>query len=59
MKANVDADLVDGKGAGVRGTPAFFINGRFVSGALPFEAFKEIIDEELTLKGLPLPKKGA
>lgn len=31
---------------GARGTPAFFINGRFLSGAQPFDAFKKIIDEE-------------
>ena len=35
--------------AGVNGTPAFFINGRLLSGAQPFEAFK-IIDDELALK---------
>ena len=29
------------------GTPAFFINGRMLSGAQPFEKFKEVIDEEL------------
>jgi len=33
--------------AGVTGTPAFYINGRMISGAQPFEAFKKIIDEEL------------
>ena len=32
---------------GARGTPAFFINGRFLSGAQPFPAFKKLIDEEL------------
>jgi protein-disulfide isomerase len=32
---------------GVRGTPAFFINGRFISGAVPIERFKAIIDEEM------------
>lgn len=32
---------------GARGTPAFFINGRFLSGAQPFDNFKKIIDEEL------------
>lgn len=32
---------------GARGTPAFFINGRFLSGAQPFESFQAIIDEEL------------
>ena len=32
---------------GARGTPAFFVNGRFLSGAQPKEAFKLVIDEEL------------
>lgn len=32
---------------GARGTPAFFINGRFLSGAQPFESFSALIDEEL------------
>ncbi len=32
---------------GVGATPAFFINGRFLSGAQPLPAFKAIIDEEL------------
>jgi protein-disulfide isomerase len=31
---------------GARGTPSFFINGRFSSGARPIEAFREIIDAE-------------
>jgi len=32
---------------GARGTPAFFVNGRFLSGAQPFPAFQALIDEEL------------
>ncbi|HWN70469.1 MAG TPA: DsbA family protein [Haliangium sp.] len=32
---------------GVRGTPSFFINGRFLSGAQPFENFRALIDAEL------------
>ena len=48
--ALVDADTRMGNDAGVNGTPAFFINGRMISGAQPFEAFKKIIDEELNLK---------
>jgi protein-disulfide isomerase len=31
----------------VTGTPSFFVNGRFLSGAQPFESFKRVIDEEL------------
>jgi protein-disulfide isomerase len=39
--------MQEGGALGVTGTPAFFINGRFLSGAQPFEAFQSIIDEEL------------
>ncbi len=48
--AEVDADIRAGDEAGVSGTPAFYINGRMLSGAQPFEAFQRIIDEELALK---------
>ena len=50
-KARVDADLRTGQDVGVDGTPAFFINGRLLSGAQPFDAFKRVIDEELAHKG--------
>ncbi len=43
----VQQDQAAGEKAGVSGTPAFFVNGRMISGARPFEAFKEIIDDEL------------
>ncbi len=43
----VDKDFADGQSYGVSGTPAFFINGRRISGAHPFSVFKTIIDEEL------------
>jgi protein-disulfide isomerase len=49
-KAEIDADIHAGDEAGVSGTPAFYINGRMLSGAQPFDAFKRIIDEELALK---------
>lgn len=45
--AAVKADADDGSKAGVNGTPAFFINGRLLSGAVPFAQFKTVIDEEL------------
>lgn len=32
---------------GARGTPSFFINGRFISGAQPPHTFEALIDEEL------------
>jgi protein-disulfide isomerase len=40
-----------GTRAGVTGTPAYFINGRMITGARPFEAFQEIIEGELKHKG--------
>jgi protein-disulfide isomerase len=49
----VDQDFSDGQKLGVRGTPAFFVNGRFLSGARPFEDFQQLIDEELQIKGFP------
>ena len=39
-----------GEEIGVRGTPAFFINGRLLSGAQPLEAFTAVIDAELAAK---------
>jgi len=46
-KDAVEKDIQAGQEAGVNGTPAFFINGRMLDGAQPFEKFKEVIDEEL------------
>lgn len=50
-KAAVDADVAQGNTLGVTGTPAFFINGRLLGGAFPFESFKELIDKELAGTG--------
>jgi protein-disulfide isomerase len=47
VKKAVDADAKEAGSLGVTGTPGFFINGRFLSGAKPFDAFKEVFDEEL------------
>ena len=43
----VAKDLTDAGKAGVRGTPHFFVNGKAISGAQPFEAFKAVIDIEI------------
>ena len=47
-KSGIDKDAAEASALGVTGTPAFFINGRYLSGAQPFPAFKKIIDEELS-----------
>jgi protein-disulfide isomerase len=51
-KEKVERNYDDGVKAGVSGTPAFFVNGRLLSGAQPLEAFKAVIDEELERLGL-------
>ncbi len=40
-------DLADGEAAGVDGTPASFINGQLISGAVPYATFKAAIDAAL------------
>ena len=47
VKGQVERDTKQANALQVGGTPGFFINGRFLSGAQPFPAFKQIIDEEL------------
>lgn len=47
VKDRIDRDTGQAAKVGVTGTPSFFINGRFLSGAQPFGAFKRLIDEEL------------
>ena len=44
---DIRAELEYGSSVGVTGTPAYFINGRMVSGARPFADFATIIDAEL------------
>jgi protein-disulfide isomerase len=49
--SQVAEDLQAGSSAGVSGTPALFINGRFINGAVPLEQITEVIDDELRRKG--------
>jgi protein-disulfide isomerase len=43
----VEHDLQDGINAGVNATPAFFVNGQPLNGAVPYERFKELVDGAL------------
>jgi protein-disulfide isomerase len=45
--AKIDEDLNAGKAVGVKGTPAQFVNGIFLSGAQPQQKFEQLIDEQL------------
>jgi protein-disulfide isomerase len=55
--AQVAADMSEGMKAGVTGTPALFINGRFINGAVPFAELQRVIDDELARKGIANTKK--
>jgi protein-disulfide isomerase len=46
-RAAIDADHHTAQAFAATGTPTFFINGRRVVGAVPFETMKTIIDEEI------------
>lgn len=52
VKKNQEA----GEEAGVQGTPAFFVNGTPISGAVPFEEFQKVIDKELAAAGATASK---
>ena len=43
----VQRQVEEGAKFGVSGTPGFFVNGRFLNGAVPLDAFVQIIEEEL------------
>ncbi len=43
----IEIDASEARGFGLSGTPAFLVNGILLSGALPIESFRELIDSEL------------
>ena len=45
--AAVQKHVDEGAKFGVSGTPGFFVNGRFLNGALPLETFVQVVEEEL------------
>lgn len=49
-KADIEKDEGEGRTAGVNGTPGFFVNGIFLSGAQGQDAFSRVIDDELSRK---------
>src|SRR3982751_5648860 len=47
-KARIQADMALAKQVGANGTPNFYIDGRNLVGAQPFEEFKKVIDDEIS-----------
>ncbi|WP_438020127.1 thioredoxin domain-containing protein [Sorangium sp. So ce315] len=54
-KAFVDSDNSVAEKAGISGTPAFVVNGYFISGAQPFSKFKKLIDKAMKEAGETAP----
>lgn len=56
----IDADMALGTSAGVQGTPTFFVNGRAINGAQPYEQFVQVVEQELAgarvLEGMGTPR---
>ena len=51
FKSKIEADREQGIKVGVAGTPGFFVNGVFLSGAQPQAEFEKIIDSQLAMLG--------
>lgn len=49
-KAEIRKDIAAAKKLGLTGTPAFFVNGIFLPGYLPFEKFKSLVERVLKEK---------
>lgn len=45
--AEIKKSVEEGQRYGLSGTPSFFINGRLIVGAQPYDSFAQVIDEEL------------
>lgn len=49
--AAVRADLAQAQRLGLTGTPSFFINGHFLSGAVQYSTLREIVEQQLASLG--------
>ncbi|HEU5055560.1 MAG TPA: DsbA family protein, partial [Kofleriaceae bacterium] len=54
----IEEDQAELTALGQAGTPSFWINGRFLSGARPVDDFKALIDAELAAAGKAIGKGG-
>ena len=59
FKSAIDADQAEATALGATGTPAFFVNGKYLSGAKPFDEFAKAINAELTRLKIPIPEGAA
>jgi len=53
--ATVSHDVEQGKTLGVEGTPSFFVNGYFLSGAVQYDKLRDLVEQQLA----PVPAQAA
>ena len=53
----IEADSSEAIAIQATGTPAFFVNGRYLRGAKPFEEFAKVINAELVRLKLAVPEE--
>lgn len=54
----VKKDVAEAQRLGLTGTPSFFVNGHFVSGAVKYETLRDMVQRELTATTAAANKKG-
>jgi len=48
--AGIKKDILEGQRLGLTGTPSFFVNGRFMSGAISYGKLRQVVVDELSAK---------
>jgi len=43
----VERDRKEGMRLGITGTPSFFVNGHYLSGALDYAALRQVVEQQL------------
>jgi protein-disulfide isomerase len=51
VKKRIDEDRAEATRLGITATPSFFVNGRYLPGAVPFERIRALLDEDLGKTG--------
>ena len=49
--AAVQKDVAQAQRLGLTGTPSLFVNGHFLSGAIPYTTLREIVEQQLAALG--------
>jgi protein-disulfide isomerase len=57
--AAVERDHKEGAHLGISGTPSFFINGHFMSGALDYATLRQIVEQQLTVQNQSVASAGS